>query len=96
MKTEWLILLRKSLGAVKLTRWRNLVFRERCPVFGQESANIEPSSHANPAGITGVRAYAIGDIHGRLDLLDKLLTEIDRDDATRPKKETQLIFLGTS
>lgn len=94
MKTEWLILLQKSLGAVKLASCRSFVFRERCPVFGQESAKVEPSSHANPAGITGVRAYAIGDIHGRLDLLDKLLTEIDRDDATRPQKETQLIFLG--
>jgi serine/threonine protein phosphatase 1 len=42
----------------------------------------------------GVRIYAIGDIHGRRDLLDKLLADIDADDAKRPARRTQLIFLG--
>lgn len=42
----------------------------------------------------GQRLYAIGDIHGRRDLLDRLLTLIDEDDATRPSAHTQLIFLG--
>ena len=31
----------------------------------------------------GLRIYAIGDIHGRRDLLDRLLTLIDDDDAAR-------------
>ena len=30
-----------------------------------------------PRGKEGCRAYAIGDIHGRLDLLDKLLAKIE-------------------
>lgn len=42
----------------------------------------------------GRRVYAIGDIHGRLDLLDQLLAEIDADDAARASAETALIFVG--
>lgn len=42
----------------------------------------------------GRRIYAIGDIHGRLDLLDDLLARIDTDDESRGKAETTLIFLG--
>jgi serine/threonine protein phosphatase 1 len=40
------------------------------------------------------RAYAVGDVHGRLDLLDKLLAAIDQDLASRPARKTLLIFLG--
>lgn len=42
----------------------------------------------------GERVYAIGDIHGRLDLLDDLLTRIDADDAARGPARTHLILLG--
>ena len=42
----------------------------------------------------GLRVYAIGDIHGRLDLLDQLLFRIDADDRARGGAQTQLIFLG--
>jgi serine/threonine protein phosphatase 1 len=42
----------------------------------------------------GTRVYAIGDIHGRLDLLDALLAKIERDDAARAPAESQVIFLG--
>ncbi|MFL9839841.1 metallophosphoesterase [Sphingomonas sp. ST-64] len=42
----------------------------------------------------GQRVYAVGDIHGRLDLLDDLLERIERDDATRAPLDTTLIFLG--
>ena len=42
----------------------------------------------------GLRIYAIGDIHGRSDLLDQLLTLIDEDDAARGPARTELIFLG--
>lgn len=41
------------------------------------------------------RIYAIGDIHGRLDLLDDLLGKIAADDAERgPGATSQIIFLG--
>ena len=42
----------------------------------------------------GTRIYAIGDIHGRCDLLDRLLGLIDEDDAARAPARTELIFLG--
>ncbi|MEI9928778.1 MAG: metallophosphoesterase family protein [Sphingomonas sp.] len=42
----------------------------------------------------GQRIYAIGDIHGRLDLLDTLLARIDDDDSARPASDTHIIFLG--
>ena len=56
-----------------------------------------PSRRELPARATisdGRRVYAIGDIHGRLDLLDDLLARIDADDTSRGKAETTLIFLG--
>ena len=42
----------------------------------------------------GYRAYAVGDVHGRLDLLDQLLGAIERDLERRPARKTLLIFLG--
>ena len=42
----------------------------------------------------GRRAYAVGDIHGRLDLLDSLLADIERDIGSRPAAESYLVFLG--
>ncbi len=43
----------------------------------------------------GMRVYAIGDIHGRLDLLDALLANIADDDRERdPGVDTRFIFLG--
>ncbi|MES2441422.1 MAG: metallophosphoesterase family protein [Pseudomonadota bacterium] len=42
----------------------------------------------------GQRLYAIGDIHGRDDLLAELLGRIDADNAGRAPSETSLIFLG--
>jgi serine/threonine protein phosphatase 1 len=47
-----------------------------------------------PRGKAGARAYAVGDIHGRLDLLDAILGEIERDMASRPPARTFIIFLG--
>lgn len=45
-------------------------------------------------GAAGCRAYAIGDVHGRLDLLERLIDEIARDDAARPRARTYLVLLG--
>jgi serine/threonine protein phosphatase 1 len=42
----------------------------------------------------GLRIYAIGDVHGRLDLLDALLFRIEADERSRGGAKTQLIFLG--
>jgi serine/threonine protein phosphatase 1 len=42
----------------------------------------------------GTRIYAIGDIHGQIDLFRNLLSQIEADDAARGKARTQLILLG--
>lgn len=41
-----------------------------------------------------MRIYAVGDIHGRLDLFDALLEAITKDHAARPPLPFQLILLG--
>ncbi len=47
-----------------------------------------------PAAPPGERIYAIGDIHGRLDLLERLLAGIERDMAKAGGKTCHLVFLG--
>ena len=47
-----------------------------------------------PRGPDGSRIYAIGDVHGRLDLLERLISLIDQDDASRQPAQTYLIMLG--
>jgi serine/threonine protein phosphatase 1 len=42
----------------------------------------------------GLRVYAIGDIHGRLDLLNQLLSLIDADVAQFPTIRPVYVFLG--
>lgn len=42
----------------------------------------------------GYRVYAIGDVHGRDDLLEDLLTRIDLDSANRGPARRILVFLG--
>ena len=46
------------------------------------------------AGPRGHRAYAVGDVHGCLDLLDRLLGRIEAEIAEAPKRKTSLVFLG--
>ena len=54
------------------------------------------SRTAPPAFVVpdGRRIYAIGDIHGRRDLVERLLAMIDADDRARGTARTELIFLG--
>jgi len=42
----------------------------------------------------GVRIYAIGDIHGRADLLDRMLDHIDADLTANPVRIGIRVFLG--
>ncbi len=51
-------------------------------------------SRSPPAGPQGHRAYAVGDVHGRLDLLDTLLQSIEADVRARPSRKTSIVFLG--
>lgn len=58
---------------------------------------LRKRSAERPSGASvpdGCRIYAIGDIHGRFDLLDQLLEQIEADDAGRPQAERHVIFLG--
>ncbi len=57
-------------------------------MFGTFSAT--PSPH----GAEGHRAYAVGDVHGRLDLLDQMLAKIEADIAARRQSRNLVIFLG--
>lgn len=50
--------------------------------------------NGRPSGPAGHRAYAVGDIHGRLDLLDEMLDKISVDQAARKSARTSIVFLG--
>ena len=57
-------------------------------MFARESA-------APAASIPGgQRVYAVGDIHGRIDLFDALIDAIEADDAAARDAETTVILLG--
>jgi len=42
----------------------------------------------------GVRIYAVGDVHGRADLLDQLFARVDADLAAYPVAQAVHVFLG--
>ena len=42
----------------------------------------------------GVRIYAIGDVHGRADLLDRIISLIDADIVARPIARPIFVFVG--
>ena len=52
------------------------------------------NEETRPRTPRGRRAYAIGDVHGRLDLLDQLLSQIEEDIDHRPSRKNALVFLG--
>jgi serine/threonine protein phosphatase 1 len=47
-----------------------------------------------PSVTRGDRIYAIGDIHGRLDLFETLIARIREDATVRPAKRTRLLLIG--
>jgi serine/threonine protein phosphatase 1 len=55
---------------------------------------FRPSGKRARRGPASLRAYGIGDVHGRLDLLRDLLARIARDDAERPPAKTFIVLLG--
>ena len=56
--------------------------------------NFAARQEIGPAGPRGWRAYAVGDIHGRLDLLEQLLAKIHGDIADRKGRKVLLVFVG--
>ncbi len=66
-------------------RWIN---RKAGRLFGRVAPN------AAPRAPDGQVIYAVGDIHGRLDLLNQLLDQISEDAAATAEERATLIFLG--
>lgn len=56
--------------------------------------NFAPRRQSGPAGARGWRAYVVGDLHGRVDLLDQLIDKIHEDIERRPARKVLLIFVG--
>jgi serine/threonine protein phosphatase 1 len=65
-----------------------MLFRKLFSGLGGSSARKVP--HGKP----GARAYAVGDVHGCLVQLNRLIDQIEADLDERPVKEAFLIFVG--
>ena len=57
-------------------------------LFPKDAGTVQPSVPP------GYRVYAIGDIHGRLDLLDDALARIESDNDSRVPAQVIIVFLG--
>ena len=60
-------------------------------IFARRKSEELPSVPRVPRGY---RAYSVGDVHGRLDLLDDLLAQIEQDMADFDRSRVVLVFLG--
>ena len=58
-------------------------------MFWRRKTKVTP-----PAVRDGLRVYAMGDIHGRLDLLERNLAAVEADLQSHPVAEHLLVFLG--
>jgi serine/threonine protein phosphatase 1 len=63
---------------------------ERFAMLGRSA----PFKGSGPTVRAGRRAYAVGDVHGRLDLLDDLLRRIEADNSSRQHARVTIVFLG--
>jgi len=75
-------------GPAEMVKWR---FRWRNASGQPDQADaVRPP----PRVPEGTRVYAIGDIHGRADLLDRLHALIEADFRANPVSEVRLVYLG--
>ena len=63
-------------------------------MFGRKTSQSERAFKTVPKGPAGKRCYAIGDVHGRLDLLKGLLASIADHNRQRPQRKTTIVMLG--
>jgi serine/threonine protein phosphatase 1 len=75
---------------------RSILMRKLIDFFGKPlSVQKEATSFSVVARVPdGVRVYAVGDIHGRADLLTKTFARIDAYEAAHPANHSITVFLG--
>lgn len=80
-------------GPMAIPPWieRNCILRDTT-VF--DTRFFRRMARQRPRLPVGRRVYAIGDIHGELELLEGLLRQIHHDDESRPGAAGELVFLG--
>lgn len=61
-------------------------------LFGRTQS--ETRAKGPPSGAANARAFAIGDVHGRLDLLREMLWRIEDERRARPCSRDYIVFLG--
>ena len=66
------------------------------PMFSALLQMFRPEAAARPPAAVpaGTRWYAIGDIHGRLDLFESMISAIEADEAAASPAETSIVLLG--
>jgi len=67
------------------------LFYPRPPLLASSEVELRLNLHKIPAN---VRIYAVGDIHGRADLLQQLFARIDANEGRNPIKKKIEVFLG--
>jgi serine/threonine protein phosphatase 1 len=63
-------------------------------LFSSAKNSAASTSGPVPSVPEGIRIYATGDVHGRVDLLDHVLALIDADLNGRPVRQAIQVFLG--
>ena len=63
-------------------------------MFPLKFSKRKESTRHPPRVPDGVRIYAVGDIHGRIDLVDQLLKQVDADIKENPVPQSIEVFLG--
>ena len=69
--------------------------RQTAPVTAKKTDSKSRTQHVSASVPDGVRVYAIGDIHGRSDLLLRLFETIEADaKSADPDEKVMMVFLG--
>lgn len=71
---------------------RNTMISLLRKLTGKGNQPVRPAARAATA--PGTRVYAVGDIHGRLDLFREIIRSIEADDAARGSARTIVVLLG--
>jgi len=63
-------------------------------VYARQRPKAATPPSAYPCGSPGKRCYVIGDVHGRLDLLTRLIEGIEEHNSARPPRPAAIVLLG--